>query len=67
MACFLMHAMHSQAKIDGNDTSLAFSNATGSAQLLDLFSKKIGEKVELETSLADDGVKFEKIAHWKMF
>jgi hypothetical protein len=27
----------------------------------------MGRKIELERSLADDGVEFEKIAHWKRF
>jgi hypothetical protein len=56
MACFFIHAMHSETTVDGSETSLVFSNPTGSAQLLDLFFKKIGGKIELKRPLTDDGV-----------
>lgn len=59
MACFYMHAMHDESSIDGNDTSLVFSNATGGAQILDLFFKKMQGKIELEKSLASDGIQQE--------
>jgi hypothetical protein len=56
MACFYMHAMHNEELAGTSDTSLVFSNATGSAQLLDLFFDKMKGKIELERSLISDGV-----------
>jgi hypothetical protein len=56
MACFFMHAMHSEGLIDRKDSTLVFSNITASARLFDLFFEKIKATIEPERALADDGV-----------
>jgi hypothetical protein len=56
MACFFMHAMHDEVISEKSDTSLVFSEATGSARLLDMFFDRMRSKVELEKMLAAQGV-----------
>jgi hypothetical protein len=52
-----MHAMHNETSVKGKDSALVFSNATGSARILDLFFEKIKGKIELERAFAADGVR----------
>jgi hypothetical protein len=65
MVCFFMHAMHNEAFVKGKDSALVFSNASGSAWLLDLFFYKIKGKIEPERELGDEGEKAK--AHWNSF
>ncbi|MDE6432500.1 MAG: DUF3638 domain-containing protein, partial [Opitutales bacterium] len=67
MVYYFMHAMHNEMVIEGQDTSLMFSQRSGAARLINMFFEEMQEKITQEELKSATKTKSEKDSLGKIF